>query len=79
MSTGSEKGKQRSQIKVKVIHNAVSEMTSPRMVEFPPKIYQTFVSIRNDRQIMEHKNPNSHLVQSLVDKVKTLDKPPNLT
>ena len=72
-STGSEKGMQRNQIKVKVIHNAVSEMTSPRMVECPPKIYQTFVSIRNDRQIMGHKNPNSHLAQSLLDKVKTLE------
>ena len=72
-STGSEKGMQRNQIKVKVIHNAVSEMTSTRMVEFPPKIYQTFVSIRNDRQIMGHKNPNSHLAQSLLDKVKTLE------
>ena len=58
---------------MKVIHNAVSEMTSPRMVECPPKIYQTFVSIRNDRQIMGHKNPNSHLAQSLLDKVKTLE------
>ena len=66
----------KNQKRVKVIHNEVSDMTIiSNMEEFSPKIYQTFVSIRNDRHIMEHKNSdiNSPVADHLLGKVKALE------
>ena len=66
----------KNRIRVKVIHNAVSDMTKiSNMEEFPSKIYRTFVSVRNDRHIMEHKNSdiNSPVADYLLGKVKALE------
>ena len=45
--------------------------------EFPSQIFKTFVSIRNDRHIMEHKTPSDHrdqhLIDFLIDQVKALE------
>ena len=78
----------KKQIRVKVIHNPVSDMTTlsrmgefsdmttlSRMGELSPKIYRPFVSIRNDRHIMEHKNSDviSPVAEYLLEKVKALE------
>ena len=59
-----------------MIHEPVSDMTTlSRMGELSPKIYRPFVSIRNDRHIMEHKNSDviSPVAEHLLEKVKALE------
>ena len=61
-------------MKVKAIHKAVADMPNlPR--ELPSQVFKTFVSIRNDRHIMEHKSDpcDPQLVDFLIDQVKALE------
>ena len=61
-------------MKVKVIHKAVADM--PNLLrELPSQVFKTFVSIRNDRHILEHKiDPcDPQLVDFLIDQVKALE------
>ena len=61
-------------VKVKVIHQAVSDMPNLQR-ELPSQVFKTFVSIRNDRHIMEHKSDpcDPQLVDFLIDQVKVLE------